>query len=440
MVALIRRPNWMLHTLALAVFLPVAAMAQQEPSDCVVTGALAFDNWTKIDAGGAGLPAGVQNQDYIRCKSCHGWDRMGMEGGYVRRSRTQSRPNAGAGDGDSTSRAILTGTVTAEQIMHAGTGRTYEDGTGSWVALGGAHDAGNKSAHATGYTLGNQHPDFSDGGPNGSDILPTAEQIDCLVEFLNFEDGDPGVYFADIEPALNPVLYTMVGTADPIAGETFYENSCEGCHGAPAAFVLGYLEDDGKFSELAHKARWGSPDSEMNRDNMGNPTSGDVANLLVYLQQLGGTGFAMNAGLNGNWYGGPDRNGEGFQLEISAQGENLVLVATFYAYDTLGNQVWLLGVGPVDGDTAEVTIYIYDGASWGAGFNPNDVNEIEWGSGTFVANSCGSVSMSVTPNDQAEAEGFTVLEYDLVRVTTPAMACPSVMVGNAPARVMMGHN
>ena len=141
------------------------ALAQEEPSECVETGALAYDNWTKVDSGGDGnLPGGVQSADYIRCKACHGWDRRGTDGGYVRRSRQESRPNAGAGDGDSTSREIVTGTVTAAQITHNGTGRSYAQGQGSWVPLDANRSASNTAEHAAGYTLGNQHPDFSSGG------------------------------------------------------------------------------------------------------------------------------------------------------------------------------------------------------------------------------------------------------------------------------------
>jgi cytochrome c553 len=423
------KPGRLFKFSLLALMMPAMAAAQTEPSDCVELGALAFDNWTKTEAGGSGLPAGESSADYLRCKACHGWDRMGTEGGYVRRSRTASRPNAGAGDGDVTPRAIATGTVTADQIAHGGIGRSYADGSGSWVPLEQMHHSQNKSEHAAGYTLGNQHPDFSAGGPNGSDVVPTAEQLNCLAEFLNFEDADPSVYFSAIYPLQNPVLYSIVPTADAVAGEAFFE-TCEGCHGAPAEFVLGYLEEDGKFSELAHKARWGIPNAEMTRDALGDPSSADIANLLLYLQQLGGTGFAMNAGLDGNWYGGPDRNYEGFQLEVADFGSGLVLVATFYTYDTEGNQVWLLGVGPVDGNSADVTVYIYDGPSWGAGFNPADANEVEWGNGSFVAHSCGSVSMSLTPNAESLAAGFTDLEYDLIRVTTPAMTCPTPLAGN----------
>jgi len=404
-----------------------AVAAQGMPSACVEQGALAFDNWTKSDAGGVGAPAGVTKVDYVRCKSCHGWDRLGSDGGYVRRSRTSSRPNAGAGDGDATSRAIVSGSVDSTQVRHEGTGRSYADGEGSWVALSDPSNAANTAAHANGYTLGNQHIDFSDNGVNGAAIRPTVEQVNCLVEFLNYMDGDASAYFADIDPAQNPVLYTVIPGADAVAGEVFYADTCEGCHGMPAAFVLPYLNDDGKFSELAHKARWGSPDTEMTRDAMGDPTAQNIADMLLYLQGLGGTGFAMNAGLNGNWKEAENASlGQGFQLEVSEQGDGLVLVATFYTYNTVGEQVWLLGVGPVNGNTADVTVYIYGGPSWGPGYDPADWVETEWGTGVFTAASCGSVSMTLAPNAAAQGMGFTNIAQDLVRGTTPAMPCPMV--------------
>lgn len=136
------------------------------------------------------------------------------------------------------------------------------------------------------------------------------------------------------------------------------------------------------------------------------------------------SGFEINAGLNGNWFGGTDRNGEGFQFEVVLIGANPYLIATFYTYDDAGNQVWLLGVGPVDGDTADIDIYIYDGATFGSGFDPADVNETAWGTGTITASSCSSMHVMLEPNAAAQANGFTDLEYDLVRVATPAANCP----------------
>jgi len=395
--------------------------AQDAPSECVQTGAMAYDNWTKEDSGGTGaLPEGVQNQDYIRCKACHGWDRLGTDGGYVRRSRRDSRPNAGAGDGDSTPRAIETGTVTAEMILHEGTGRSYADGTGSWVALDETHSAANKAAHASGYTLGNQHPDFSVDGP-------TQEQIDCLVEFLNFADADASVYFADVDPSQDPVLYTIVDTADAAAGETFFNDNCNGCH--TLQFALDYLADDGKFSELAHKARWGAPDTIMTRSAMGDPTAQNVADMMLYLQQQGGTGFALNPGLTGTWRN-IDRGGEGFLLEIGTSNDAPTLYASFYTYDNMGNQAWLVAL-PTDGltagsNSAEMTVYQVTGPMWGDDFDPADRNTLEWGTGTFTFTSCTAGSVSLMPGEEAVGLGYTDLSYELSRdLITSGNACPT---------------
>lgn len=398
------------------------AWAQEVPSECVEMGALAFDNWTKTDAGGTGsLPAGETNSDYVRCKSCHGWDRMGVDGGYVRRSRTGSRPNAGAGDGDSTSRAIVTGSVTAAQILHQGVGRSYAQGTGSWVAQDQGHSAGNKAAHANGYTLGNQHPDFSDG-------TMTQTQLDCLVEFLNYEDADWSTYFAAIHPEQNPVLYTIVDTADAAAGEAFFNARCTACH--QLSFVTDYLQEDGKFSELAHKARWGIPNTMMSRAIMGDPTAQEVIDMMAYLQQESGTGFAVNPGLTGTWWGGPTRNGEGFLLEFGFSNEELTLFASFYTYDNMGNQAWLVasptGGGPVDGDTVAVNVFLVTGPMWGDDFDPSDSNLVTWGTGEFSFPSCSSGHVLLTPNQDGIGLGFSNLEYDLSRdVMVSGIECPT---------------
>lgn len=399
--------------------------AQEDPGACVELGALAYDNWTKTDAGGTGsLPNGVESKDYIRCKACHGWDHMATDGGYVRRSRKESRPNAGAGDGDSTSRNISLAAragapVSADMIWHENTGRTYAEGAGSWVDLDEMHSAANKAAHENGYTLGNQHPDFMEGGM-------TQEQADCLAEFLNFEDADPSAYFANIDPSQDPVLYTIADTADANAGETYFADNCTGCH--DVQFALDYLAQDGKFSEFMHKVRWGIPNTIMARSSMGNPTSADIADLMLYLQQEGGTGFAVNPGLTGTWWNGPDRDGEGFPLQVGYAGGMLTLFGTFFTYDSAGNQAWLTAVGTPVGDTVEVDLFITEGRVWGDGFNPADGTTTAWGEGVFIFDSCTSGTMALTPNDDMQLMGYTDLAYDLVRFddfVVSGIACPT---------------
>ncbi len=422
--------------------------AQEEPSACVVTGALAYENWTKVDSGGTGsLPSGVDNQDYIRCKACHGWDHMATDGGYARRSRKETRPNAGAGDGDTTSRNISFASrpdamateidngakaevamVTAADILHAGTGRSYADGTGSWTALIDPHSASNKADHSMGYTLGNQHPDFS------ADDM-TQGQADCLAEFLNFADADPSVYFANIDTSQSPALYTIIGTADAVAGETFYGVNCSGCHGDPAGDspigspeggILAYLSSDGKFSEFSHKARWGIPDKSMTRDAMGSPTSADVSNMMLWLQELGGTGFAINPGLSGTWWDAL-RAGEGFVLDIGINAGTMIFFGTFYTYDNMGNQVYLIGSGEVLGGPA-VTINVYStgGAMWGDDFDTADVINTLWGTATFTFSSCGGATVTLTPTQAMIDMGYTEQTITLTRdLIEAAIQCPT---------------
>jgi mono/diheme cytochrome c family protein len=390
---------------------------------------MAYENWTKVDAGGTGsLPEGVVNQDYIRCKACHGWDHQGTDGGYVRRSRKDTRPNAGAGDGDGTSRVILSGAVTADQVLHAGTGRTYAEGTGSWVAKDEMHSASNTAAHANGYTLGNQHPDFSTGGM-------TQDQADCLAEFLNFEDGASSAYFANINPSQDPVLYTIIESADAAAGEAFYGANCAGCHSAdpadesgfdPGGGMLAYLGSDGKFSEFSHKVRWGIPDKSMTRAAMGSPTSADVANVMLWLQQEGGTGFAANSGLTGTWWNSA-RSGEGFVLDFGTSNGVLTLFGSFYTFDDMGNQVWLTAQSTtINGAVVTVDVFITNGPMWGDAFDPADANTVLWGTGTFTFPSCTAGSVALVPSAEMMAMGFTDYMQNLTRdAIESGIGCPT---------------
>jgi len=447
----VHRSVFSITTIIIPLLFSGAVLAQDAPSAAVEQGALAYSNWTLTVAGGSGtLPDGVTSTDYVRCKACHGWDHLGTDGGYVERSREDTRPNAGDGDGDTTSRVIpgtvpvvttdksadwatevSAGPVTADMITHTGTGRAYTEGEASWVALDGTHSAGNKAAHANGYTLGNQHPDFTIAGGL------TQAQIDNLVAFLNFDDGKPGVYFSNINTAMNPVLYTIVDTADADAGETFYNGICMLCHGdpatdhnglnggKPAGGILAYLTSDGKFSELAHKARWGNIGTMMTRETMGSPTSQNIADVMLYLQELGGTGFFINPGLSAPWWGGPTRDGEGFLIEVSVNAEgDTIIVVSFYAFDNIGNQVWLIGSGIAVGNSVELTMTIPEGGLWGDDFVPGNVTRPVWGIAKFTFTTCGAGHVLLTP--AVGTMNYTVLEYDINRdLTTPGVTCPT---------------
>jgi hypothetical protein len=406
-------------------------LAKPEPDACITLGALAYDNWTSTDGGGSGMPTGESEVDYLRCKSCHGWDRLGMNGGYVRRTRTAERPNAGLGDSDTTSRDIAPGLgdyyhIRDHEVVHAGTGRAFEDGSGSWVVLGDDPSIADKAAYAAGYTLGNQHPDFSTTGANAGDTVLTQDQVDCLVDFVNYGDADPKFYFETIYEDRNPVQYVIHSGASAPAGRTFYEAHCLACHGEPEdnfvggnngkpeGGLLAYLEGDGKYSEFVHKARWGIPDTVMTRAAIGESNSQDMIDVMLYLQQGASSEFSITSGISGTWYD-TERNGEGFMVDIAAEG---IVVVSFYTYDTMGNQLWLIGNGLVNGNTFDINLEITDGALWGDAFNPADVNRDDWGTGTFTFDGCHSGTASLVPN-QDYAGAYDVLNVTISRATVP---------------------
>ncbi len=420
--------------------------AKPESDACLEQGALAYDDWTSIAAGGGGMPAGEAVRDYLRCKSCHGWDRRGMDGGFVRRQRTSERPNAGLGDSNIVSRNIAPGLgqyyqVTPSEILHTNIGRSFADGSGSWVTLDSNSSSEDRLDYATGYTLGNQHPDFSTTGVNAGDTVPTQDQVECLADFINLADADPKYYFEDIDIEQNPVFYAIHSGADAGAGKTFYDGQCLACHGDPATDysgsnggkpeggILEYLQGDGKYSEFVHKARWGIPGSSMTRAAMGNPDSQNMIDVMLYLQELDGGGFTINPGLSGHWWGGETRSGEGFLIEVAlASSGEVIIVVSFYTYDSAGNQAWLIGAGAVDGNIAEIVLEFPEGAYWGADFDPNDVPDPRpiWGTGMFTFSSCGSGSVSLVPNMEMQSRGFTDLSYAINRdLLITGVECPT---------------
>ena len=152
------------------------------------------------------------------------------------------------------------------------------------------------------------------------------------------------------------------------------------------------------------------------------PTTIDVDDLEIAAWRY----VPLNPGHNGNWWNGPSRSGEGVQAEIADGGDDSsIFIATIYSYDTLGNQIFMIAVGPVDGDTAEVDVFITAGGFWGDDFDPELVVESQWGTGVFRSCGCDFLIMDLRPNDEYKALGYTnLLNYDLVPLTTRVIPCP----------------
>jgi len=154
-----------------------------------------------------------------------------------------------------------------------------------------------------------------------------------------------------------------------------------------------------------------------------------LGNLIAYLADQAGETFFINAGLNGHWWNGPARAGEGVQLEVKDLEGDAYFVATVYSYDNAGNQIFLIATGKVKNDgTVDVKVNITEGPLWGAEFDPADVVESQWGTGAFTADHCGRIHMALMPNAAYQNAGYTELEYDLERLPAgePIVPCPLV--------------
>jgi hypothetical protein len=157
--------------------------------------------------------------------------------------------------------------------------------------------------------------------------------------------------------------------------------------------------------------------------NQGNNLAFDAGAAYVFVHVSSTADFTINPGLNGNWWNGPARNGEGAQIEVSDGGDgSLTFVATLYSYFQ-GRQIFLIAVGTASGSTADVDVFITEGGLWGDNYDPALVSESQWGTGTFTVDSCDSMAMELKPNAAFEAKGYAYLMYDLVRLTTPAAPC-----------------
>jgi hypothetical protein len=142
--------------------------------------------------------------------------------------------------------------------------------------------------------------------------------------------------------------------------------------------------------------------------------------------------IGLNPGLSGHWWGGVSRDGEGFLLDFSYSNGELILIASFYTYDSEGNQVWLIASGPATtGTTATVSVRITDGPMWGDDFDPNSLNSTPWGTADFTFPSCEAGTVILMPNEAMKSVGYTDFGYDLNRdVTVSGIQCPT-FVNNA---------
>ena len=129
--------------------------------------------------------------------------------------------------------------------------------------------------------------------------------------------------------------------------------------------------------------------------------------------------FTITPGITGSWYD-PERDGEGYNIEIVGSSLDPQLLAYFYTYDGGGNQMWLVGAGPVNGDTAVVPVQVTSGPVFGDDYDKDDVIREDWGTLTFKFSSCTAGSVMYNSN-----MGFGSGTVNFIRLTyVTGLTCP----------------
>jgi hypothetical protein len=96
--------------------------------------------------------------------------------------------------------------------------------------------------------------------------------------------------------------------------------------------------------------------------------------------------YVLNDGHSGLFFD-PDRNGEGFMLDMLPDGRGLMFWFTYAD----GAPMWLLAIGPVNGNRVELQdVYVTEGARFGEDFDLDDVQLTRWGSMVFEFDDCDS--------------------------------------------------
>lgn len=136
----------------------------------------------------------------------------------------------------------------------------------------------------------------------------------------------------------------------------------------------------------------------------------------------------------GQWYN-PERDGEGFYVEVINSGETAQLGIAMYSYDAEGRQLWIVGNAPVGAGATAVTVPVVqiDGPVWGSGYNPDDRNTTDFGTITARFTSCNSALFQVRTNVELQD-----LEYPAVRLTN-VVGIECVDEPPAPAGITAGE-
>lgn len=399
----------------------------QKPYDC---GKCHTTNWvenpdpTNLDGNQGGLPGmwGTFDVGGIHCEQCHG--NNGGDGHMTGTSRIDKSADACGACHYRTSPPGTENSIPASGgwIKHH---EQYNEMKASphmnmdCVTCHNPHKRGEYSIKE-GKDCGTCHPVQAASYAEDSMYDYNVTCIDCHMAFATKSAQPLGPYQGDVwthlfsintDPDAN--LFTEAGDFVALDGEgqaaVTLDFACKRCH---------------ETTEMDELARFAKNFHGTERD--------DQEQLLPELHYAG-----ITPGSSGHYWAGTTRDGEGFLIDISYRPNGRILiVVSFYTFDPMGGQTWLVGAKTIDPgvNVATIDLAIPEGAMWGPDFDPADLPTPRqaWGTLELMTETCGTATAIATPNAESQALGYVEYSWDLSRdLSIPGHSCPSMM--NNPA-------
>jgi hypothetical protein len=106
--------------------------------------------------------------------------------------------------------------------------------------------------------------------------------------------------------------------------------------------------------------------------------------LPVSLPANDASGAPVKSCHSGNWKE-PTKSGHGFEFEVIAATPPLLAV-DWFTFTPNGSPVWLYGVGPISGNSAQMQFFLINGAgaNFPPHFRPGQITQNPWGTATFT--------------------------------------------------------
>ncbi len=122
---------------------------------------------------------------------------------------------------------------------------------------------------------------------------------------------------------------------------------------------------------------------------------------------------------SGTYYD-PARSGEGFLVQQFAPTSSWLTAVTWFTFDSVGNPMWLLGVGSAQGNSVSMDLLRPVGTQFGDDFLASEVNRTAWGRATVSFDGCDRARLQWQANDPLYGSGTLSAQ----RLTTPTPVWP----------------